>query len=61
MRLLRHDDPGFAALQSLNGRATPAPHVAQAASAIITEVRATGDAALWALGARFPSFSGAGG
>ena len=54
MRLLRHDDPGFAAaLRSLNRRATPAPHVAEAVAAIIAEVRATGDAALWALGARF--------
>ena len=54
MRLLRHDDPGFAAaLQSLNRRATPAPHVAEAVSEIIAEVHATGDAALWALGARF--------
>ena len=54
MRLLRHDDPGFAAaLQSLNRRATPAPHVAEAVAAIIAEVRATGDAALWALNARF--------
>ena len=51
---LRHDDPGFAAaLRSLNRRATPAPHVAEAVAAIIAEVRATGDAALWALGARF--------
>ena len=54
MRTLRHDDPGFAAaLRSLNRRATPAPHVAEAVAAIIAEVRATGDAALWALGARF--------
>lgn len=54
MRLLRHDDPGFAAaLQSLNRRATPAPHVAEAVSAIIAEVRSTGDAALWALNERF--------
>ena len=59
MRLLRHDDPGFAAaLRSLNRRATPAPHVAEAVSAIIAEVRATGDAALWTLGARSPSFPG---
>ena len=41
MRLLRHDDPGFAAaLRSLNRRATPAPHVAEAVAAIIAEVRA---------------------
>ena len=55
MRTFRHDDLGFAAaLRSLNRRATPAPHVAEAIAAIIAEVRATGDAALWALGARFP-------
>ncbi len=54
MRTFRHDDPGFAAaLQSLNRRATPAPHVAEAVAAIIAEVRATGDAALWALNERF--------
>ncbi len=54
MRTIRHDDPGFAAaLQSLNRRATPAPHVAEAVAAIIAEVRSTGDAALWALNARF--------
>ena len=56
MRLLRHDDPGFAAaLRSLNRRATPAPHVAEAVAAIIAEVRADGDAAHWALNARSPS------
>jgi len=56
MRLLRHDDPGFAAaLKSLNRRATPAPHVAEAVAAIIAHVRATGDAALWAQGALSPS------
>ena len=54
MRLLRHDDPGFAAaFRTLNRRATPAPHVAEAVSALIAEVRTSGDAALWALGARF--------
>ncbi len=54
MRTLRHDDPGFfAALRSLNRRATPAPHVAEAVSTIIAEVRATGDTALWALNERF--------
>ena len=47
MRTVRHDDLGFAAaLRSLNRRATPAPHVAEAVAAIIAEVRATGDAAL---------------
>ncbi len=47
MRLLCHDDPGFAAaLRPLNRRATPAPHVAEAVAAIIAEVRSTGDAAL---------------
>ena len=54
MRLLRHDDPGFAAaLQSFNRRATSAPHVAEAVFAIIGEVRTNGDAALWALNERF--------
>ena len=54
MRTFRHDDPGFAAaLRSLNRRATPAPHVAEAVAAIIAEVRATGDAALWVLNERF--------
>lgn len=54
MRTFRHDDPDFAAaLRSLNRRAAPAPHVAEAVSAIIAEVRSTGDAALWGLNARF--------
>ena len=54
MRTIRHDAPGFAAaLRLLNRRATPAPHVAEAVSAIIAEVRSTGDAALWALNERF--------
>ncbi len=54
MRLLRHDDPGFAAaLQPLNRRATPAAHVSETVAAIIADVRADGDAALWALNARF--------
>ena len=54
MRTFRHNDPDFAAtLRSLNRRATPAPHVAEAVSTIIAEVRAGGDAALRALNERF--------
>ena len=54
MRLLRHDDPGFAAaLRSLNRRATPAAHVSETVAAIIAQVRADGDDALHALNARF--------
>jgi histidinol dehydrogenase len=54
MRLFRHDDPDFAdALRALNRRAAPAAHVQEAVAGIIAEVRADGDAALWALNQRF--------
>jgi histidinol dehydrogenase len=54
MRLLRYDDPDFAAaLRALNRRATPAAHVQEAVARIIAEVRSLGDAALWSLNARF--------
>jgi histidinol dehydrogenase len=54
MRLLRHDDPEFAAaLRGLDRRAAPAAHVQAAVATIIADVRNLGDAALWALNERF--------
>ena len=54
MRTLRYDDPGFAAaLRNFQRTAAPAAHVQQTVSGILADVRAEGDAALWALNAKF--------